>query len=151
MWSAGSKPIRSNVTIPTTSFSRIFFSQMTSCAVHYDIIYHPFPINSQYLKTCGVNSPHFVFEKWEIFTAILKSVISNQDVVCSQSSQSNARQRSCFMEFSFSPFSSYLITCMALRRLRTLNYIHRLHISEWEILSKSRIWHRIEHPLRTCS
>ena len=28
---------------------RVFFAQMTSCAVHYDIIYHPFPINSQYL------------------------------------------------------------------------------------------------------
>ena len=31
---------------------------MTSCAVHYDIIYHPFPINSQYLKMSGVDSPH---------------------------------------------------------------------------------------------
>ena len=30
---------------------------MTSGAVHYDIIYHPFPINSQYLKTWGVDSP----------------------------------------------------------------------------------------------
>ena len=36
---------------------RFFFSLMTSCAVHYDVIYHPFPINSQYLKTCGVDSP----------------------------------------------------------------------------------------------
>ena len=33
MWLVGSKPIRSNVTIPTTSFSCIFFSQTTSCAV----------------------------------------------------------------------------------------------------------------------
>ena len=35
---------------------------MTSCAVHYDVIYHPFPINSQYLETWegggwGVDSP----------------------------------------------------------------------------------------------
>ena len=83
-------------------------------------------------RRVGLTALHFVFEKWEIFTAILKSVISNQDVVCSQSSQSNARQRSCFMEFSFSPFTSYLIKCMALRRLRTLNCIHRLHVSEWD-------------------
>ena len=27
------KPIRSNVTIPATSFSRIFFQKMTSCVV----------------------------------------------------------------------------------------------------------------------
>ena len=33
---------------------RAFFAQMTSCAVHYDVIYHPFP---QYLKTWGVDSP----------------------------------------------------------------------------------------------
>ena len=45
------------VTIPTTSFLCIFFSQMTSCAVYYDIISHPFPINSQYLKMWGVDSP----------------------------------------------------------------------------------------------
>ena len=25
--------------------------------MHYDVIYHPFPINSQYLKTWGVDSP----------------------------------------------------------------------------------------------
>ena len=30
---------------------------MTSCAMHYDVIYRPFPINSQYLKTWGVDSP----------------------------------------------------------------------------------------------
>ena len=60
MWLVGSKPIRSNVTIPTTSFLHVFFSQMMSCAVHYDIIYHPFPINFQYLRTCGVDSPEFL-------------------------------------------------------------------------------------------
>ena len=37
-------------------FCPFFSSQMTSGAVHYDVIYHPFPINSQYLKTWGVDS-----------------------------------------------------------------------------------------------
>ena len=41
----GNKPIRSNVTM----------LMMTSC--RYDVIYHHFPINSQYLKTRGVGSP----------------------------------------------------------------------------------------------
>ena len=36
---------------------RVFYAQMTSCAVRYDLIYHPFPINSQYLNTLEVNSP----------------------------------------------------------------------------------------------
>ena len=37
---------------------RVFFAKMTSCAVRYDVIYHPFPINSQlYLKKMGVDSP----------------------------------------------------------------------------------------------
>ena len=30
--------------------------KMTLCVVHYDVIYDPFPINSQYLKTWGVDS-----------------------------------------------------------------------------------------------
>ena len=30
---------------------------MTSCFVHYDIIFYPFPVNSQYLKKSGINSP----------------------------------------------------------------------------------------------
>ena len=34
-----------------------FFAQLTSRVVHYNIIYHPFPINSQYLKTREVDSP----------------------------------------------------------------------------------------------
>ena len=56
--------------MPRTSFSCILchhiflmigvneyiFAQKTSCAVHYDVIYHPFPFNSQYLKTWGVDS-----------------------------------------------------------------------------------------------
>ena len=44
-------------------FRTFFFPQMTSCAIHYDVIYHPFPINFQYLKTCGVDSPEFVLGK----------------------------------------------------------------------------------------
>ena len=57
--------------MPTTSFSHVlchrkfiiigvnkyFFARMTSCAERYDVIYHPFPINSQYLKMWGVDSP----------------------------------------------------------------------------------------------
>ena len=29
---------------------------MTSCAIRYDAIYHPFPVNSQYLKMWGMDS-----------------------------------------------------------------------------------------------
>ena len=36
---------------------RVFDAQMTSCALRYDVIYHPSPINSQYLNTSGVDSP----------------------------------------------------------------------------------------------
>ena len=38
---------------------RVFDSQMTSCTLRYDVIYHPSPINSQYLNTSssGVDSP----------------------------------------------------------------------------------------------
>ena len=35
----------------------MFFAQMTSCFVYYDVIYYPFPVNSQYLKMWGVDSP----------------------------------------------------------------------------------------------
>ena len=35
-------------------FRAFFFLQkMTSCALYYDVIYHPLPINSQYLKKWG--------------------------------------------------------------------------------------------------
>ena len=52
------KPIRSNVTIPTTSFWRIFFfTNDVMCRGHYDVIYDPFPINSQCSQTWGVDSP----------------------------------------------------------------------------------------------
>ena len=33
---------------------RVFYARMMSCAVLYDVIYHPSPIN---LNTSGVNSP----------------------------------------------------------------------------------------------
>ena len=38
---------------------RVFDAQMTSCTLRYDVIYHPSPINSQYLNTSssGVDSP----------------------------------------------------------------------------------------------
>ena len=35
---------------------RVFDAQMTSCALRYDVIYHPSPINSQYLNTSYVGS-----------------------------------------------------------------------------------------------
>ena len=38
-------------------FHTVFFTSDVMCRGHYDIIYHPFPINSQYLKMWGVNSP----------------------------------------------------------------------------------------------
>ena len=46
----------------TSSVSML--AQMTSCAMRYDVIYHPSPINSHYLNTSGVDSPAFV--KWRI-------------------------------------------------------------------------------------
>jgi len=71
MWLVGSKRIRSNVTMPTTFFSRalclrkfatigvnvVFFAQMTSCAVRYHVVYHSFRINSEHLRTWRVDSP----------------------------------------------------------------------------------------------
>ena len=36
---------------------RAFLAHMTSFVVQYDIIYHFFPINCQYLMTWGVDSP----------------------------------------------------------------------------------------------
>ena len=65
MWLVGRKLIKSNVVqqhlfrafcvIANSGWSEstVSFAQMTSCAIRYDIIYHPFAINSQYLKTWG--------------------------------------------------------------------------------------------------
>ena len=62
----GSKPITSNVTVPTTSFLRVLchckfvtigvnkYYLHYRCSMSYDVIYDSFPINSQYLKTCEV-------------------------------------------------------------------------------------------------
>ena len=62
----GSKPIKSNVVQQNLfrafcvianswrSESTVSFAQMTSCAIRYDVIYHPFAMNSQYLKKWGV-------------------------------------------------------------------------------------------------
>ena len=41
----------------------MFFSQMTSYFVHYDVIWYPFPVNSQYLKMWGVDSPAFAWQR----------------------------------------------------------------------------------------
>ena len=64
MWLVGSKPIKSNVVqqhlfrafcVIANSWrspeSTVSFAQMTSCAIRYDVIYVPFAMNSQYLKT----------------------------------------------------------------------------------------------------
>ena len=34
-----------------------FSAKITSCAVRYDVIYHPFPINSQNMGMLEVDSP----------------------------------------------------------------------------------------------
>ena len=39
---------------------RVFYAQLTSCAVRYDVIYNPSPVNSQYLNTSGVDSPECI-------------------------------------------------------------------------------------------
>ena len=65
----GSKPIRSYVLDKNIFFTRfvssqihedgrVFYAQMTSCATHYDVIYHPSPINSQYLNMSGLTALH---------------------------------------------------------------------------------------------
>ena len=42
---------------------RMFFAQMTSYFVHYDVICYPFPVNSQYVKMWGIDSPAFVWQR----------------------------------------------------------------------------------------
>ena len=42
---------------------RMFLAQMTSYFVHYDVICYPFPVNSQYLKMWGIDSPAFVWQR----------------------------------------------------------------------------------------
>ena len=38
---------------------------MTSCAVHYDVIYHPFPINCQY-RIYSINRPGRLLNFWTL-------------------------------------------------------------------------------------
>ena len=45
------------VTLGQTSFSRFFFSQMTSRAVHYDVIHHPFPSQFSIFEDVGSLQP----------------------------------------------------------------------------------------------
>ena len=50
------------LTPPPVRFSSMPFIMgvwIFSGITHYDVIDHPFPINSQYLKTWGVDSPAF--------------------------------------------------------------------------------------------
>ena len=51
--------IRNNVKhriFVTIGGQRVFFEQMTSYTIRYEVIYYPFPINSQYLKTWGLTA-----------------------------------------------------------------------------------------------
>ena len=47
---------------------RVFYAQMTSRALHYDGIYHSFPINCQYLST------------WVVVTALLREPFCDSTV-----------------------------------------------------------------------
>ena len=50
---------------------QVFFAQTTPCTIHYDIIYHPFPINSQYFVDIGGWQPSPPREKWHISSCYL--------------------------------------------------------------------------------
>ena len=50
-------------TFMATGVKKYFLHKMMSCAVPYDIIYHPFPFNSKYLKMWRVDSPAFRYLK----------------------------------------------------------------------------------------
>ena len=75
----GSKPINSYVTrqkhfvhafciIANSWRPIVFYAQMTSCVMPFDVIYHPSPINSHYLNTSGVDSPAFVKYRIKSYT-----------------------------------------------------------------------------------
>ena len=57
-----SKPITSNVTVPAFCHRKFVTIGVNKyylhyrCSMRYDVIYDPFPINSQYLRTWGVDS-----------------------------------------------------------------------------------------------
>ena len=40
-------------------FRAVFFPNDVMCSGHYDVIYHPFPISSQYLKMWGLTALWF--------------------------------------------------------------------------------------------
>ena len=50
---------------------QVFFAQMTSCTMYYVVIYHPFPINSQYFEDVGGWQPSPPREKWHISSSYL--------------------------------------------------------------------------------
>ena len=52
--------------------------QMTSCAMCYDVFYHPSPINCQYLNTSGVDSPaNSRCRLLSCFLAVLAMLLAN--------------------------------------------------------------------------
>ena len=53
LWLVGSKPM---VQLQQHLLRAFFPPKMTSCDLHYDVIYHPLPINSQCLKTWGLTA-----------------------------------------------------------------------------------------------
>ena len=42
-------------------WSQVCYARIMSFVERYDLIYHPFPVNSQYLKTLGVDSPTCIY------------------------------------------------------------------------------------------
>ena len=47
--------------IPDDWSQQVFYERIMSFVVRYDLIYQPFLINSQYLKTLGVDSPTCIY------------------------------------------------------------------------------------------
>ena len=48
--------------IPDGWSQQVCYARIMSYVVRYDLIYHSFPTNSQYLKTLGVDSPTNIFK-----------------------------------------------------------------------------------------
>ena len=42
--------------IPDDWTQQVFFAQMMPCVIYYDVIHHPFPISSQYLRGGGLTA-----------------------------------------------------------------------------------------------
>ena len=88
-----SKPIRYKCYNSNNIFFTCFFAQMTSCLVHYDVIYYSFPVNSHYLKMLGVDSPvtnwswqeeRSEWTKWwkNAYIYFQKTLVDNFDSMC---------------------------------------------------------------------